>query len=75
LGVSTTLYHALFSTYDFGGETGLRAATKAGKGFGSFNTEQQGDILREYYKRLLSGADVSAFQPFVNEVRSQPPTN
>lgn len=69
VSIATTASHAIFSTYDYGGEAGLRAATAAGRGFTSFNTEQQGDICEDYYRRLKAGQDVSAWQPFINEVK------
>jgi hypothetical protein len=70
-GVSlfTTIYHSIFSSYDYGGEAGLRAARSAGRGFTSFNTEQQGDILREYYNRFKTCQDITVWQSFVNEVQ------
>lgn len=68
--VATTLFHALFSSYDFGGERGLVRARAEGKHFTDFNTEQQGDILRTYYIRRRAGQDVSAWEPFVEEVRN-----
>jgi hypothetical protein len=73
-GVSlfTTIYYALTSDYNYGGEVGLRTAQAAGKKFIDFDTEQQGDILRDYYFRVKSGANVSAWQPFVNQVQSAP---
>jgi hypothetical protein len=47
----------------------LKDARSAGKKLTDFNMEQQGDILSHYYRRLQSGGDVSAYQPFVNDVR------
>ena len=46
----------------------LTDARKQGKSLQSFNKEQQGDILRDYFMRLQSGADVTAFQPFVDDI-------
>jgi hypothetical protein len=71
-GVSlfTTIYYAIKAKYDYGKEAGLLAAKKAGKGFTSFNTEQQGDILEDYYNKLKAGLDVTAWQPFVDEVKA-----
>jgi len=68
-GVGTTLYHAVFSSYAYGGEAGLLAATAAGQGFRSFNTEQQGDILQDYYTRVKAGQSTTAWDPFVAEAR------
>ena len=70
ISVFTKLYHALFSTYNYGGEAELLRARAAGKKFTDFNTEQQGDILEDYYKRLKAGKNVSAWQPFVNQVQA-----
>ncbi len=56
--------------YDFGGEQGLREAGEAGRSFLDFNPEQQGDICRSYYDRLSRGLDVSAWQPFIDQIQS-----
>jgi hypothetical protein len=69
IGVSTTAYHAFASSYDYGGEAALRAATAAGRHFRDFNTEQQGDIVQHYYEALLAGRSTTAFDPFIAEVR------
>jgi len=58
--------------YDYGGEDALRAASGSGKRFTDFNTEQQGDILRDYYKKLKAGKDTSAYDPFVDQVQGGP---
>lgn len=69
ISVFTTAFHAVRGNYDYGGEAGLRAAHESGKRFGQFNTEQQGDICRSYYKRIKAGRDTSAFAPYLAEVR------
>ena len=53
--------------YDFGGEDGLLEAVRQGKRLAHFNLEQQGDIARFYYARLVKNADVSAWEPFIKE--------
>lgn len=58
------------SAYKYGGEGALRSAAAQGRRFTSFNTEQQGDILRNYYEALKNNADTSAYDPFVAEVQS-----
>jgi hypothetical protein len=63
-------WEAVVGIYDYGGDDGLREAWEAGKAFDEFTTEQQGDILEHYYERLMLKADVSPFQPFVDDVRS-----
>lgn len=64
------------STYSYGGDAGLVAATRTNKSFRSFNTEQQGDILADFYRRLKGGGNVTPFLPFVREVRgSSPPSS
>lgn len=70
--VATTLYHAIRGVYDYGGEAGLVAAHAAGNGLSSFNTEQQADIARDYYRRLKSGQTVTAWLPFINEFKGIP---
>jgi hypothetical protein len=71
--VATTLWHALFSSYDYAGPAGLRQATAQGKHFREFNTEQQGDICADYYRKLTNNAsdpDLSAYLPFIQEVQA-----
>lgn len=60
---------ALGGDYDYGGEQGLRDAAAQGKRFGDFNYEEQGDILRDFYRKRELGEDISAYQPFVDQVR------
>jgi hypothetical protein len=50
-------------------EQTLIAARKEGRSLQSFNREQQGDILRDYYKRLKVGQSTDAWQPFVDDVK------
>jgi hypothetical protein len=69
ISIFTTIFHALRANYDYGYEGGLKAAQAAGKGFTSFNTEQQGDILKDYYARLKHGWDVTTWLPFVHQVQ------
>jgi hypothetical protein len=73
-GVSlmTTLHHAVFSSYDYGGEAALAAATAAGKGLRSFNTEQQADIAMHAYE-IMTGirtGNIAVYQPYLDEFRS-----
>lgn len=51
---------ALGGDYDYGGEQGLRDAAAQGKRFGDFNYEEQGDILRDYYR---NGSAARTFRP------------
>lgn len=57
------------SAYVYGDEAQLRKDAAAGKKFTDYNTEQQADILRDYYDALTAGADVSAYEPFVAQMR------
>lgn len=63
------VWNALRREYDYGGEAGLRAARAAGRRFTDFNTEQQGDVLRDFYLRERAGLPTDAWAPFVEEVR------
>lgn len=73
ISVVTTLFHAVFSTYSYGDEQGLVAARREGKRFVDFNTEQQGDICRDYYnivkgnRRSTNGT--AAWDPYIAEVK------
>jgi hypothetical protein len=58
------------SAYDYGGENGLKDAHEEGKHFIEFNPEQQGDITRDYYTRLKQEKDTSAWDPFIDEIKS-----
>lgn len=44
-------------------------ARAAGKTLSSYNKEQQGDIVADYFSRLQSGGDVSAYQPFIDDIK------
>jgi hypothetical protein len=55
------------SSYAYGGRPALSAATAAGKGLSSFETEEQGEIARDYYVALTTGASVTEYLPFVAE--------
>jgi hypothetical protein len=68
--VAKLIYHALRGKYDYGYEEGLIKAHTAGKKFTDFTTEQQGDILQDYYERARAYNNVSAWQPYVEEVRA-----
>ncbi|MET8336011.1 eCIS core domain-containing protein [Streptosporangium canum] len=59
-------------SYNYGGEPELIARTKAGQGLSSFNTEQQGDIARDFYLRQKAGESTSAWAPFVAELQKPP---
>lgn len=53
-------------SYDYGGETALATAP----GLRSFNTEQQADIARDYYRAVKAGRPVDAYLPYVTELRA-----
>ncbi len=65
-----TLYHAVRGVYAYGGEAALTAATAAGHGLNSFNTEQQTDIAKDAYEAIIAGRDLTAYQPFIDEFKS-----
>jgi hypothetical protein len=60
------------TVYDFGGEEGLKSHRKNGDGIKKFNMEQQGDITKKYYLRLVEGRDTSAWDPYIHEIRGAP---
>lgn len=51
-------------------EQTLIDAHSNGEGLDSFNPEQQGDIVRDYYDRLFRGDSVAAWEPFIDEVKA-----
>lgn len=53
--------------YDYDGEDGLREAIQKGWRLDHFNMEQQGDIARDYYRRLVHKNDVTAWIPYVQQ--------
>jgi hypothetical protein len=60
-------------SYDYGGEPALTAATTAGRGLRTFNTEQQADIARDYYRAVKAGRPLDAYLPFVTELQGRGP--
>jgi hypothetical protein len=56
--------------YDYGGAEGLRLAAAASKSWGTFNPEQQGDIARDFYTRLMHAERVSEYLPYVDVLRN-----
>jgi hypothetical protein len=60
------------SSYSYGGKPALVAVAAAGGGLSSFNTEQQGDIARDYYFDLKGRASVTEYAPFLTEFRTPP---
>lgn len=55
--------------YDFGGEKGLKERAKKGDRFKDFNMEQQGDITKSYYGRLIKGEDTRSWDRYIQDVR------
>jgi hypothetical protein len=56
--------------YDFGGESGLVKSHQKSIHFKKFNPEQQGNIVQSYYVRKRGNQDVSAWEPFIEELRT-----
>jgi hypothetical protein len=55
--------------YHTGGDHGLIAGRQAGLHLRDFNREQQGAIAQEYCRCLIAGAETSAYEPFIAELR------
>jgi hypothetical protein len=64
------MWEAIVGKYDYGGQDGLRQAWGHGQAFDEFTTEQQGDILEDYYRALRAHRDTAAFDGFVEQVRT-----
>jgi hypothetical protein len=54
--------------YNYGGAAGLRTAQAAGKGYSSFNREQQAQIVQDFFKLTQSDPDVQLYASFVKDV-------
>jgi len=57
--------------YDFGGEEGLKKQRKKGVSLKAFNLEQQGDIAKGYYQRLVRGEDTREWEDFIEQFRKR----
>lgn len=55
--------------YNYEGTDGLRAALSKGKRLRDFNREQQAQIAQDYFAAVRGRADLSAFEPFIRELR------
>ena len=52
-----------------GNGAALERARAGGATFESFNREQQGDIVKHYYRRVTEGRDVTAWQPYIDDLK------
>ena len=68
--LATKAAYAIYAHYDYGGEKGLRDAIAAKKCFTDFNTEQQADIVADYYDRAASSQSTYPWSVFVDQVRA-----
>lgn len=57
--------------YDYGAEKGLLDRLSQGWKFADFNLEQQGDIARAYYLRMINHQDVRAWSHFIKPFQDQ----
>ena len=60
--------------YDFGGEEGLKSRKKTGGNVKELNMEQQGDLTKKYYQKLVAGEDTSAWHEYIREIRGDDPS-
>lgn len=61
-------FNAGIEAYNFGGENGLLERLEKGAKFLDFNLEQQGDIVKTYYERIVRGQDTRAWNRYIAEV-------
>ncbi len=72
------LFQAMFApTYDYvvdglSPNAALRELREKGWTFDTFNREQQGNIVRDYYWALTQGADVSGWVNYLADIRTPP---
>ena len=55
--------------YDYGGRNGLLIACSSGTHYCDYNREQQAMIVQDYCALQHTGADVSAYRPFIKELQ------
>jgi len=55
--------------YEYGGADGLAQSRQNGINFRQFNPEQQGKIVQDYFLRKSIQSDVSAWEPYIMEVK------
>ena len=58
------------AAYDYGGALGLEARWLEGKRLKHYNREQQGMIAQDYCALRLARQNTSAYDPFIDELRS-----
>jgi hypothetical protein len=55
--------------YGYGGAAGLYEARDQGRRLCDFNREQQAQIAEDYYNCCRAGVDVTAYEPFIQDLR------
>jgi hypothetical protein len=55
--------------YDYGGRNGLVMACSSGIHYCDYNREQQAMIVQDYCAIKQTDADLSAYQPFIEELQ------
>ena len=58
------------AAYDYGGPKNLAKVRSEGGSIYSFNLEAQGDIARGYYLRQRNNLDVTAYEPYIADIRN-----
>lgn len=56
--------------YNYGGAAGLREAQATGRCYRDYNREQQAQITQDYFTLCEKGSDVTAYEPFIAQVRA-----
>lgn len=56
--------------YNYGGVDGLQRACADGRCYADYNREQQAKITQDYYDLHTAGSDVTAYEPFMAQVRA-----
>jgi hypothetical protein len=56
--------------YSYGGAEGLHVDRQGGKCYKEFNREQQAQIVQDYFTRRQDDQDITAYEPFLIEVRA-----
>jgi hypothetical protein len=57
--------------YQYGGVQGLQSCWQQGRTFRQFNREQQAQIIQDYFVKIQTKQDASAYLPYLAQLQQQ----
>ncbi len=70
LYIAEAIYAQLTAGYNYGSPEDLQQCLATGVCYRDFNREQQAQLVQDYYERLQAGLPVTAYEPYIEEMRS-----